>query len=111
MGTTNIGNDGSPDCAIIDSGHTRQLDLAIELPDSPLQAVMSGEVWDDVYDRLAQLIREHKTTLVFVNTRRLAERVSRHLGERLGDENIAAHSTNSSRESGKILPLGNPATV
>ncbi|HEV7799142.1 MAG TPA: DEAD/DEAH box helicase, partial [Pyrinomonadaceae bacterium] len=89
VGTENIDADGTPNCTIVDSGHTRRLDLAIELPESPLQAVMSGEVWDEVYDRLAQLIRQHKTTLVFVNTRRLAERVSRHLGERLGDENIA----------------------
>ncbi|HEX6044463.1 MAG TPA: DEAD/DEAH box helicase [Pyrinomonadaceae bacterium] len=92
-----IGNDNS-DCAIIDSGHARQLDVAIELTDSPLQAVMSGEVWEEVYDRLAQLIRQHHTTLVFVNTRRLAERVSRHLGERLGDENIAAHHGSLARE-------------
>ena len=63
-----------------------------------LQAVMSGEVWEEVYDRLAQLIRQHKTTLVFVNTRRLAERVARHLGERLGDENIAAHHGSLARE-------------
>ncbi len=74
------------------------LDIAIELTDSPLQAVMSGEVWEEVYDRLAQLIRQHHTTLVFVNTRRLAERVSRHLGERLGDENIAAHHGSLARE-------------
>ena len=92
VGTTN------PDCAIIDSGHTRKLDLAIELPESPLQAVMSGEVWEEVYDRLAQLIRQHHTTLVFVNTRRLAERVSRHLGESIGDENIAAHHGSLARE-------------
>jgi ATP-dependent Lhr-like helicase len=59
---------------------------------------MSGEVWQEAYDRLAQLIRQHKTTLVFVNTRRLAERVSRHLGERLGDENIAAHHGSLARE-------------
>ncbi len=59
---------------------------------------MSGDVWEEVYDRLAQLIRQHKTTLVFVNTRRLAERVSRHLGERLGDENIAAHHGSLARE-------------
>ena len=98
MGTENIDADGTPNCAIIDSGHTRRLDLAIELPESPLQAVMSGEVWEEVYDRLAQLIRQHKTTLVFVNTRRLAERVSRHLGERLGDENIAAHHGSLARE-------------
>lgn len=98
VGTANIQSDGTPGCAIIDSGHARRLDLAIELPESPLEAVMSGEVWDDVYDRLAQLIRQHKTTLVFVNTRRLAERVSRHLGERLGDENIAAHHGSLARE-------------
>ncbi|MGH9932956.1 MAG: DEAD/DEAH box helicase, partial [Pyrinomonadaceae bacterium] len=98
VGTENIDEAGTPNCTIIDSGHTRRLDLAIELPDSPLQAVMSGEVWEEIYDRLAQLIREHKTTLVFVNTRRLAERVSRHLGERLGDENIAAHHGSLARE-------------
>src|SRR4029078_9965894 len=92
VGTTN------PDCAIIDSGHTRKLDLASDLRESPLKAVMSGEVWEEVYDRLAQLIRQHHTTLVFVNTRRLAERVARHLGERLGDENIAAHHGSLARE-------------
>ncbi|HEX3282222.1 MAG TPA: DEAD/DEAH box helicase [Pyrinomonadaceae bacterium] len=98
VGTANIDANGTPDCAIVDSGHARQLDLAIELPESPLQAVMSGEVWDEVYDRLAQLIRQHKTTLIFVNTRRLAERVARHLGERIGDENIAAHHGSLARE-------------
>ncbi|HYK21235.1 MAG TPA: DEAD/DEAH box helicase, partial [Pyrinomonadaceae bacterium] len=98
VGTRNIDANNTPDCAIIDSGHARKLDLAIELPESPVQAVMSGEVWDEVYDRLAQLIRQHKTTLVFVNTRRLAERVARHLGERIGDENIAAHHGSLARE-------------
>ena len=98
VGSENIDAGGTPNCVIVDSGHTRRLDLAIELPESPLQAVMSGDVWDEVYDRLAQLIRQHNTTLVFVNTRRLAERVSRHLGERLGDENIAAHHGSLARE-------------
>jgi ATP-dependent helicase Lhr and Lhr-like helicase len=98
VGTENMESDGTPQCTIVDRGHTRRLDLAIEVPESPLQAVMSGEVWDEVYDRLAQLIREHKTTLVFVNTRRLAERVARHLGERIGDENIAAHHGSLARE-------------
>jgi ATP-dependent Lhr-like helicase len=98
VGTANIDEANNPDCAIIDSGHTRQLDIAIELTDSPLSAVMSGEVWEEVYDRLAELIRQHHTTLVFVNTRRLAERVARHLGERLGDENIAAHHGSLARE-------------
>jgi ATP-dependent Lhr-like helicase len=98
VGTENIDVNGTPNCVIIDSGHRRQLDLAVELPESPLEAVMSGEVWNEVYDRLAQLIRQHHTTLVFVNTRRLAERVSRHLGERIGDENIAAHHGSLARE-------------
>jgi ATP-dependent Lhr-like helicase len=98
VGTENIDANNVPVCTIVDSGHARRLDLAIELPESPLQAVMSGEVWEEVYDRLAQLIRQHKTTLVFVNTRRLAERVSRHLGDRLGEENIAAHHGSLARE-------------
>src|SRR5919197_2038874 len=63
---------------IVDAGHTRALDLAIELPASPLEAVMAAEVWEEIYERLVQLIGEHRTTLVFVNTRRLAERLSMH---------------------------------
>ena len=98
VGTRNLDTGNTPNCAIIDSGHARKLDIAIELPESPLQAVMSGEVWEEVYDRLAQLIRQHHTTLVFVNTRRLAERVARHLGERIGEENIAAHHGSLARE-------------
>jgi len=89
---------GSPDCTIIDSGHVRSRDLALELPLSPLEAVMSGEVWTQVYDRLAALIGEHRTTLVFVNTRRHAERVARHLSERLGTEHVTAHHGSLSRE-------------
>jgi ATP-dependent helicase Lhr and Lhr-like helicase len=83
VGTSRIDAAGNVDCTIVDSGHVRRRDLALELPDSPLEAVMSNEVWTQVYDRLAQLIREHRTTLVFVNTRRLAERVCRHLSERI----------------------------
>ncbi|HKU76418.1 MAG TPA: DEAD/DEAH box helicase [Pyrinomonadaceae bacterium] len=98
VGTENIDANNVPGCAIIDSGHARKLDIAIELPESPLQAVMSGEVWEEVYDRLTQLIRQHKTTLIFVNTRRLAERVARHLGDRIGEENIAAHHGSLARE-------------
>jgi ATP-dependent helicase Lhr and Lhr-like helicase len=85
--------------AIIDQGHRRVLDLALELPGSPLEAVMAGEVWTEIYDRLTELIKGHKTTLVFVNTRRLAERVSRHLGERLGDDAVAAHHGSLSKET------------
>jgi ATP-dependent helicase Lhr and Lhr-like helicase len=98
VGTANIDQDGTPRCTIIDTGHTRRLDLAIEVPSSPLESLMSNEVWEEIYERIAQLIREHKTTLVFVNTRRMAERVARHLGERLGDENVTAHHGSLARE-------------
>ena len=66
VGTANIDAGNTPQCAIVDSGHARKLDIGVELTDSPLQAVMSGEVWEEVYDRLAHLIRQHHTTLVFV---------------------------------------------
>ncbi len=82
---------GKPNCTIIDCGFRRELDLAIELPGSPLEAVMSNEVWEEVYGRLADLIDEHQTTLVFVNTRRLAERVAHQLGSRLGSERVMPH--------------------
>ncbi|HWG68694.1 MAG TPA: DEAD/DEAH box helicase [Steroidobacteraceae bacterium] len=85
-------------CAIIDSGHARRRDLELELPPAPLEAVMSGEVWTQIYDRLAELVRDHRTTLVFVNTRRLTERVARQLSERLGEENVAAHHGSLSKE-------------
>jgi len=86
------------ECTIVDSGHVRRRDLALEVPPAPLEAVMSGEVWTQVYDRLAQLVLEHRTTLVFVNTRRLVERVARHLSERLGEEHVAAHHGSLSKE-------------
>ncbi len=86
------------DCTIIDTGHRRHRDLALELPSSPLEAVMSGEVWEEVYDRLAELILAHRTTLIFVNTRRMAERATRQLSTRLGDEQIAAHHGSLAKE-------------
>src|ERR1041384_558151 len=98
VGTANINTDGTPRCTIIDSGHVRRLDLAIEVPNSPLESLMSNEVWEEIYDRIAEMIRQHKTTLVFVNTRRMAERVARHLGERLGDENVTSHHGSLARE-------------
>src|SRR5437762_4174521 len=98
VGAANLEADGTPRCTIIDTGHARRLDLAIEIPGSPLEAVTSNEVWEEIYNRVAALIREHKTTLVFVNTRRMAERVARHLGERLGDENVTAHHGSLARE-------------
>ena len=86
-----VGSAGSGACEIIDTGHKRALDLAIELPGSPLEAVMSNEVWAEIYGRLSELIQEHRTTLVFVNTRRLAERVAHQLCERLGKDQVASH--------------------
>jgi len=84
---------------IVDSGHVRERDINLVMPAAPLEAVMSGEVWATVYDRLAQLIEEHHTTLVFANTRRMVERVSRHLAERLGEQNVAAHHGSLSKET------------
>ena len=67
---------------IVDTGHVRERDLALELPRSPLEAIMANEVWGELYDRLAELVLAHRTTLIFVNNRRLAERATRHLAER-----------------------------
>ncbi len=89
---------GSDDCVIVDRGHAIARDLALVLPDAPLEAVMSTEVWQNVYDRLAALIQAHRTTLVFANTRRMVERVTRHLSERLGDPHCAAHHGSLARE-------------
>ena len=89
---------GRGGCAIIDEGHRRATDLAIEIPQSPLDAVMAHEVWEEYYDRLAALTGEHRTTLVFVNTRRLAERVARHLSDRIGEELVTAHHGSLSKE-------------
>ena len=86
------------ECTIVDSGHMRSRDVALELPPAPLEPVMSGEVWTQVYDRLAELVREHRTTIVFVNTRRLAERIARHLSERIGETNVAAHHGSLAKE-------------
>jgi ATP-dependent helicase Lhr and Lhr-like helicase len=91
VGTRAVHKDGNPDCEIIDIGHRRELDLAIEIPKSSLEAVMSNEVWKEVYHRLAELIEAHRTTLVFVNTRRMAERVTHHLTELLGAEAVMSH--------------------
>ena len=91
VGTRNVDESGNPNCAIIDIGHRRELDLAIEIPKSPLEAVMSNEIWEEVYSRLAELIQAHRTTLVFVNTRRMAERVTHHLSELLGADAVTSH--------------------
>jgi len=91
VGTRGVDEAGKPDCAIVNIGHRREMDLAIEIPKSPLEAVMSNEIWEEVYQRLAELIQAHRTTLVFVNTRRMAERVTHHLSELLGADAVASH--------------------
>ena len=75
---------GRPDPVIVNVGHKRKLDLAIEVPASQLGPIATNEMWDEIYNRLVELVEQHRSTLVFVNTRRLAERISHHLAEKLG---------------------------
>ncbi|MGR9114125.1 MAG: DEAD/DEAH box helicase [Gammaproteobacteria bacterium] len=92
-----IGNRNEP-CTIIDTGHVRRRDLQIEVTGSPLEAVMANEVWSEIYERLEQLITEHHTTLIFVNTRRLAERVAAALADRLGESAVTSHHGSLAKE-------------
>jgi len=89
---------GRPDPVIVNIGHKRQLDLGVEVPPSPLGPVASNEMWDEVYTRIIELVEQHRSTLVFVNTRRMAERVAHQLGERIGEDNVAAHHGSLSRK-------------
>ncbi len=89
---------GRTDPVIVNVGHKRKLDLAIEVPPMPLGPVASNEMWDSIYDRLVQLVEQHRSTLVFVNTRRMAERLCHELGTRMGEENVAAHHGSLSRK-------------
>jgi ATP-dependent helicase Lhr and Lhr-like helicase len=89
---------GRPDPVIVNVGHKRDLDLAVETPASQIGPVASNEMWDEIYDRIAELVRQHRSTLVFVNTRRLAERVAHNLAERLGEQAVAAHHGSLSRK-------------
>ena len=99
VGSDRSAADGSPLCEIVDLGHQRNLDLAIEVPQAEdLHAVAPHEQWEDLLESLSALIGAHRTTLVFVNTRRLAERLAHRLGERVGTENVAAHHGSLSRE-------------
>jgi ATP-dependent Lhr-like helicase len=89
---------GRPDPIIVNIGHKRQLDLAVEVPGSPLGPIASNEMWDEIYARLIELVEQHRSTLVFVNTRRMAERLAHQLGERIGEDNVAAHHGSLSRK-------------
>ncbi len=86
------------DPVIVNVGHRRKLDLGIEVPPMPLGPVASNEMWDAIYDRLVALVEQHRSTLVFVNTRRMVERMSHELGHRMGEENVAAHHGSLSRK-------------
>lgn len=98
VGAAAVSAKGVPDCAIVDIGYAKHRDLALEVPPATLQPVMSNELWELVYARITELIEQHRTTLVFVNTRRMAERAARHLAEKLGRDAVAAHHGSLSRE-------------
>lgn len=89
---------GDRPCHIVDTGHTRDRDLGLVVPGSPLSPVMANEVWAEIYDDLTDLVQGHQTTLIFVNTRRLAERAARHLADRLGEEHVTSHHGSLSKE-------------
>src|SRR5205823_14034121 len=93
-----LAGNSRPDPEIVNIGHKRKLDLAVEVPATLLGPIASNEMWDEIYDRIVQLSEQHRSTLVFVNTRRLAERVAHNLAERLGEEAVAAHHGSLSRK-------------
>jgi len=82
---------GAPACTIVDTGHRRTMELGIETTDFELGPIASHELWADIYDRITRHVATHRTTIVFVNTRRLVERVAHQLSERLGDDRVVAH--------------------
>ena len=97
VGCNNIGPDGVPDCLVVDTGHARKMDLSVELPSGELGPIATHELWAETLDSIAALVRQHSTTLLFVNTRRLVERVAHLLSERLGEDSVAAHHGSLSR--------------
>ncbi|HET9917531.1 MAG TPA: DEAD/DEAH box helicase, partial [Candidatus Binatia bacterium] len=99
VGTKQIRHDGTPACNIIDVGHKREMELRIEVPDDELGPIIRQDIWAAVYDKLVEQIQTHRTTLIFVNTRRLVERVAHQLSERLGDGKVGAHHGSLSRKT------------
>jgi ATP-dependent Lhr-like helicase len=99
VGAGNVRTDDTPDCAIIDAGHQRDLDLSIEVPDEELGPIIRQDIWAAVYEKIVAQIGAHRTTLVFVNTRRLVERVAHQLTERLGENKVGAHHGSLSRKT------------
>ncbi|MGE5058320.1 MAG: DEAD/DEAH box helicase, partial [Betaproteobacteria bacterium] len=99
VGNHSISTDGTPKCAIVDVGHKRDMDLSVEVPDTELGPIIRQDVWSAVYDKLVTQIQAHRTSLVFVNTRRLVERVAHQLSERLGEGKVGAHHGSLSRKT------------
>jgi ATP-dependent Lhr-like helicase len=97
VGGARLDAGGRPECAIVDVGHRRALDLSVEVTDQEIGPIASHELWGEVYDRIAALVRAHRTTIVFVNTRRLVERVAHQLEQRLGTGRVAAHHGSMAR--------------
>ena len=98
VGNENIDARGTPACTIVDTGHAREIDLALELPEQELGPIASHELWGETLDKIAGMVNEHASTLVFVNTRRLVERVAHQMSARLGEEAVVAHHGSLSRE-------------
>ena len=102
VGNNNVSNDNGQedrvDCVVVDAGFRRKAELYLEVPKSPLTAIMSNEVWEELYERLVQLIASHETTLIFVNTRRLSERLALALSNRLGDGSVCSHHGSMSKD-------------
>ncbi|MGE5819290.1 MAG: DEAD/DEAH box helicase, partial [Deltaproteobacteria bacterium] len=99
VGTDKISAQGKPQCVIVDAGHKRELDLQIELPDQDLGPIVRHEIWAELFDKIVAQVKSHRTTLVFVNTRRLVERVAHQLTERLGEGKVGAHHGSLSRKT------------
>ncbi len=99
VGNRHIDEDGTPDCSVVDLGHRREMELKVEVPDAELGPIVRQEIWTALYDKLVEQIKAHRTTLIFVNTRRLVERVAHQLTERLGAERVGAHHGSLSRKT------------
>ena len=99
VGTGGLAADGSADCLVVDTGHARTLDLALEMPGDELGPIATHRQWEQTLDRIAELVKSHQTTLLFVNARRLVERVAHQLSQRLGEEAVVAHHGSLSRST------------
>ena len=98
VGSRGIDRGGRADCVVVDTGHSRALDLALELPDDELGPIATHEQWGQTLDRVAQLVNTHRTTLLFVNTRRLVERLAHQLSQKLGEDTLVAHHGSMSHD-------------